>query len=146
MKKVFFIALLVLILPACTTKEFYEVTEVVVPNTFTQIYEIYAEDMVKEIDRAGNPYYEYEFVETALTRTVFDTGILQAFLYYKKDGVDTMSPLPISDFMLENGYQWEEQFTIEFQVGKIKFIQKISDHTDDFPAFISYTILVRFLW
>ena len=125
--------------------EITEITQIVAPNVFTEVYRIYAEDMTERMDLAGT-YYEYEFEEPKLTNTVFDTGVLQAFLYYKKDGKDTMCPLPFSDFVVYNGYQWEEQFTVEFQPYRIKFIQKISDHFNDLPISEYYDIMVRFLW
>jgi hypothetical protein len=128
-----------------------EITQVVLPNTFTHVYQIYAEDMSVRTDVAGT-YYEYEWLEPALTDEVFDYGVMQAFLYYNKDGHDTLCPLPFSDFMTEtdaNGkvtYQWEEHFTIEFQPGALKFIQKISDHSSEKPASEYYDVMVRFMW
>ena len=145
MKKYALLALIPFLFSACIT-ETKEVVEKVEPYTFTATYKIYANDMVVRTDVAGI-YFEYEFQEPALTNTVFDYGILQAFLYYSKDGKDTLCPLPFSDFLVdENGYQWEEHFTVEFQPGRIKFIQKISDHAMDPPVSSSYEVLVRFLW
>ena len=153
MKKCALLALITILFSACIT-ETREVVETIVvketvvvePNTFTGKYRIYAEDMTERHDLAGT-YYEYEFGEAALTDEVFDYGILQAFLYYTKDEKNTLCPLPFSDFLVdENGYQWEEHFTVEFQPGVIKFIQKISDHADELPIAEFYEVLVRFLW
>ena len=146
MKKYTLLALIVLLFSGCINHAKDVIVEQVAPNTFTEVYTIYAEDMSKRVDLAGT-YFEYEFSEPALTNEVFDYGILQAFLYYKKDNRDTLCPLPFSDFLVTNdGYQWEEHFTVEFQPGRIKFIQKISDHSDELPIADFYEILVRFLW
>jgi len=144
MKKLSLLALIVLLSTSCGDT-ITQVTEVVEPHTFTQVYRIYAEDMIKR-QELGMVYFEYEFVEPALTKKVFDYGVLQAFLYYKKDGKDTLCPLPFSDFLISGGYQWEEQFTVEFQQGRIKFIQKISDYSEELPVSEYYDVLVRFLW
>ena len=145
MKKIIFLALIAFIFASCIT-ETQQVVERVDPYTFTEVYRIYAEDMQDRTDLAGI-YFEYAFSEPALTNEVFNYGVLQAFLYYTKDGKTTLCPLPFSDFLVDtNGYQWEEQFTVEFQVGMIKFIQKISDHAAELPVADYYDVLVRFLW
>ena len=145
MKKFILLALIAYSFSACIS-ETREIIERVEPHTFTRKYTIFAKDMTVKSDLAGT-YYEYQFDEPALTNEVFDYGILQAFLYYKKDGKDTMCPLPFSDFLVDkNGYQWEEYFTVEFQPKRIKFIQKISDQSDEPPIAASYDVLVRFLW
>jgi len=145
MKRFTFLALIVFMFSSCIT-ETKRIVETVDPYTFTQVYKIKATDMTKRTDVGGIVYFEYEFKEAKLTKEVFDFGILQAFLYYKKDGKDTLCPLPFSDFLYDKGYQWEEQFTVEFQPGAIKFIQKISDYSDDLPVSEFYEVLVRFLW
>ena len=152
MKKfTFLLALLpAMFLSSCISGD--EITEVVRPNTFSKVYTIFAEDMyLVEEPKLGIAYYEYEFNEPALTNTVYDKGVLQAFLYYKKDYQDTMCPLPFSDFRIEylpggGVYQWQEQFTVEFQPYRIKFIQKISDYSSELPLSDSYDVMVRFLW
>jgi hypothetical protein len=142
MKNVSLLALIAMLSVSCGD----EITQVVEPNTFTHLYRIYASDMESRTDVAGI-YYEYTFREPELTNEVFNYGILQAFLYYKKDGNDTYCPLPFSDFLVDNnGHQWEEYFTVEFQPRTIKFIQKISDHATDPPVAEYYDVLVRFLW
>lgn len=122
-----------------------EITQIVEPNTFSQVYRIYADEMEERTDAAGI-YYEFQIREPYLTNEIFDYGILQAFLYYQKDGRDTFCPLPFSDFVVSGNLQWEEYFTVEFQPGIIKFIQKISDHSSDLPIVDSYDVMVRFLW
>ena len=145
MKKITLLALIAILCSACIN-ETREIVQEVAPSTFTRTYTIFADEMVKRTDLAGI-YFEREFREPALTNWIFDNGVLQAFLYYRKDGRDTMCPLPFSDFLIDEfGYQWEEQFTVEFQPGFIKFIQKISDHALDPPIADSYDVLVRFLW
>jgi hypothetical protein len=135
---------IVLLFASCGN-EITEITQVVEPNTFTKVYRIYADEMIRRVDPAGS-YYECEIREPNLTNAVFDRGVLQAFLYYTKDGKDTLCPLPFSDFVLSGGTQREEQFTVEFQPGTIKFIQKISTHADTLPLEEFYEVLVRFLW
>ena len=139
MKKVAFIGLLVLLFNSC------EEDKVIAPNEFSEVYRIYAEDMHIREDITGKQYY-YLLDEPALTNYIFDKGIMQAFLYYKMDGQDTMSPLPFSDFVVENGYKREEQLTVEFQPGYITFILKIDDHSVIKPASEYYDFRVRFLW
>jgi hypothetical protein len=143
MKKQILPALIALLLSLASCGD--EITQVVEPNTFTQNYRIYADDMSRRSDDFG-VYYEYEFREPYLTDEVFDYGILQAFLYYNKDGRDTFCPLPFSDFLVSGNHQWEEYFTVEFQPGNIKFIQKISDYSSDAPIAEYYDVLIRFLW
>ena len=145
MKKIIFVALIAFIFSSCIN-ETKQVVEKVEPYTFTKVYTIYADDMSPRKDVGNIIYYEYEIKEPKLTNEVFDYGILQAFLYYYKDGKDTLCPLPFSDFLVDGNYQWEEQFTVEFQPGVIKFIQKISDYASDPPVSEYYDILVRFLW
>ncbi|MDR2683126.1 MAG: hypothetical protein LBB64_04555 [Dysgonamonadaceae bacterium] len=142
MKKFGLLALIAVCFASCGD----EITQVVEPNTFTNFYRIYAEDMVTKTDVAGT-YYEFEIREPKLTGEIFNYGILQAFLRYTKEGKETYSPLPFSDFIVDAyGRQWEEQFTVEFQSGTIKFIQKISDHATDLPVAEYYEVMVRFLW
>ena len=144
MRKFLLLALIGFLFSACT--EVSQVVEKVEPYTFTKVYKIFADDMSQRTE-LGMVYFEYELNEPALTNEVFNSGIMQAFLYYKKDGKDTLCPLPFSDFLVDkNGYQWEEQFTVEFQPGRIKFIQKISDYSSDPPVSNYYEVLVRFLW
>jgi hypothetical protein len=142
MKKLSLLALLALLFVSCGD----EIIQTVEPNTFTSTYRIYANEMIEREDPAGT-YFEHSLREPNLTNEIFDYGILQAFLYYEKDGRSTLCPLPFSDFLIaEDGYQWEEHFTVEFQPGIIKFIQKISDHATDAPVSTYYDVLVRFLW
>ena len=139
MKKIILISFIAILFSACGD-------EVVAPNSYTNTFLIYAEDMIERFDDAG-VYYEYEFREPNLTNAVFNRGVMQAFMYWTKDGRKTLCPLPFSDFLIDKyGKQWEEQFTVEFQPGRIKFIQKISNHSDAPPLLESYEILVRFLW
>jgi hypothetical protein len=143
MKKLSLLTLLVFLLASCSDEIIHQTVE---PNTYTNTYRIFANEMQKRVDPAGT-YFEYAIREPNLTDEIFDYGILQAFLYYEKDGQSTLCPLPFSDFLImENGYQWEEHFTVEFQPGVIKFIQKISDHATDAPVSEYYDVLVRFLW
>ena len=144
MKKIILFTFVAVLFSTCgdTITEIREVA----PNTYTEIYLIYAEDMIEKFDDAG-VYYEYEFLEPNLTNRVFDQGIMQAFMYWTKDGRKTLCPLPFSDFLIDRrNVQWEEQFTVEFQPGRIKFIQKISNHSDAPPLLEAYEILVRFMW
>ena len=149
MKKYVFLALIVFSFSGCINHA-KDVVEQVAPYTFTKVYTIPADEMKgrwEYLDFANVFYFEKQISEPALTNEVFDYGIMQAFLYYTKDGKDTLCPLPFSDFCMDDsGNQWEEQFTVEFQPGRIKFIQKISDYSDLPPAAESYNVLVRFLW
>ena len=144
MKKVILLSGLIVLFTSCTVNEITEVREVK-PYTFTQTYRIYAKDMETRKDPAGT-YYEYQFKESNLTDEVFDYGVMQAFLYYTKDGKNTLCPLPFSDFVVRGNNQWEEQFSVEFQPKMIKFIQKISDHSSELPISEYYDVFVRFLW
>ena len=144
MKRITLLALIALLFSACIN-ETKQVIEKVEPYTFTRVYTISANEMSQRTE-LGMVYFEYAIVEPKLTDEVFEYGILQAFLYYKKDGKDTLCPLPFSDFLVDGDYQWEEQFTVEFQPGAIKFIQKISDYAPDPPVSSYYDVLVRFLW
>ena len=152
MKKLFFIAFVALIFSACTTREYYDVTEIVEPMTFTQTYRVTRNMWQPSTVGAPGLYYFCEIRERNLTNEIFDFGVMQAFLYYEMEGRDTMSPLPFSDFVVDrDGYRWEEQLTVEFQPGFITFILKIDDHAslDEFselPFWQHYDFRVRFLW
>ncbi|MDR0865219.1 MAG: hypothetical protein LBO74_09870 [Candidatus Symbiothrix sp.] len=146
MKKITLIltAFLTLVLSSCTKDEY--ITEVVEPYTYTQRYTVTDNDWKEDFDDSGR-YYYCQIREPNLTNEVFDYGVMQAFLYYTQDGRNTASPLPFSDFIVDQyGYKWEEQLSVEFQPGYITFILKIDDHADSYSLYPSYDFLVRFLW
>ena len=148
MKKVYLLAVIVFLFSACTK----EVTEVVAPNVYTGIFTVGDGDWKAGTDDETGLYYYCTFTEPKLTKEVFDYGVMQAFLYGKNR--DSLSPLPFSDFLVDaNNFEWEEHFTVEYEVGYITFILKVSDHAPMFdgntqilPFYTAYDFLVRFLW
>ena len=152
MKKFILPVLIVLLFSACTTEEYYDSyydTEI-----FNRTYSIDSRDWKVGEDITGVHLY-YGFEEPRLTRDVFNNAILNSYLYFELDGGGSvLSPLPFSDFRLNrHNYKWEEQLTVEYEVGYITFILKIDDHalSDDtdrsveIPIADWYDINVRFI-
>ena len=140
MKKLIFIAVAVLMLSSCVRDNF--ITEIVEPLTFTETFVVNQNHWTLSTDDFGNIYFFREFTVPQLNRQVFDHGIMQAFMFYSVAGRSTLSPLPFTDFFGE----WEEHFTVEFQIGRVIFILKPSDQEAILPYADSYEFLVRFLW
>ncbi|GHT76953.1 hypothetical protein AGMMS50262_16710 [Bacteroidia bacterium] len=109
---------------SCTEKEYYDM------ETINKYYTVEWKDWQKATDQDGYFLYYYcTFREPLLTNQVLDFhSFLSAYLYYKIDNRDTFSPLPYSDFIVDDkGYKWEEQLSIEYQPGYITFILKVDD-------------------
>jgi hypothetical protein len=91
-------------------------------------------------------YFYYDFSEPVLTSTIFDTGMMNAYL--TDDGNKSkITPLPYDNFFKAPGsdFMWTEQVTCEFSPGKVRFIVKYND----FEVKIrpeAYTFMVRFAW
>lgn len=148
MKKIYLLAMIVFLFNACTQNT----TELVAPNVYSVAFTVGDNNWKKGLDDETGTYYYCTFTEPKLTQEVFNYGVMQAFIYGKNR--DSLSPLPFSDFLIdENNYKWEEHFTVEFEVGLITFILKVSDHVPMFegkdpilPFYTVYDFLVRFLW
>jgi hypothetical protein len=98
---------------------------------------------IGKTDETGD-YLFYEIIEPALTRAVFNRGMMTAYFRSYVGNEETMSPLPFSDFLVDrNGYKWEEQLTVEFQLEKIIVILKVDDHRMVNPFYPHYDIVVR---
>ena len=118
-----------------------EVQQVVQPNTLTRTYTVGASDWSTGSDDVG-PYLFCAFREPALTSTIFNNGTMTAYLRFSNGN---LSPLPFSDFWVDqNGYQYEEYVTCEFEPGWVTFIFKADDQFLA-PTF-DYEFLVRFMW
>jgi hypothetical protein len=152
MKKFMLIALVAILFTACGDEY---ITEQVAPNTYFNSFTIPYNDWDKTSDDTGLYFYakfHLDDLSKDSYNEVFDSGIMQAFLEYPKDGKVTDSPLPFTDFIyIRNAYgnyeKWEEQFTVEFQPdGWVTFILKTDDHADDYPFFDEYTFILKFLW
>ena len=111
-------------------------------NTFSKDYQVLKKHWEVGRDDESGVYFFYEFREPYLTQTIYNRGIMQAFLILKDGNV---SPLPFDDFWMDGNYRWTEQVTVEFRPGWITFILKYSDHTLDEPYY-DYDFRVRFLW
>ena len=155
MKKFILPALIALLFSACTTEEY--ITEQYYYDTeiFNKTYTIDWRDWQVGSNMTGE-YLFCEFREPKLTKDVFENAILNSYLYFKvsEDGPSVLSPLPFSDFRRNrHNYKWEEQLTVEYEVGYITFIMKIDDHlfSDDtdpsveIPVSDFYDINVRFI-
>ena len=147
MKKLIFIAVAVLMLSSCVRDNFIFETNYVEPLYFTEFYKIHRSDWQRGNDAIHGVHYWFEIRERALTRNVFERGIMQAFFIFDRGDREVISPLPFSDFFVDDyGVRWEEQITVEFTIGYITFIMKNSDQIHERPFFEYYEFMVRFLW
>ena len=79
-----------------------------------------------------------------LTAQIYDEGILAAYIVYYVDGEKKDSPLPYSEFFIDNkGYQWSHQYTCEFSPGKVTFIFRDSNYAISNPP--SQTFVVKMM-
>jgi hypothetical protein len=136
MRKIFLLTFLSLVFFACTVNEAPNV------NVFSQTYTVDWDHWNKASDADLGNYLWYEFNEPALTRNVFNNGILNAYLKIE----DRLYPLPFDDFMIDNSGQWTEQVSCEFQPGYIRFIVKYDNQTLAPPTYDSYSFHVRLMW
>ncbi|MDR0540777.1 MAG: hypothetical protein LBH19_01035 [Dysgonamonadaceae bacterium] len=144
MKKLGLLALLVVFFTACTKE--YITEENVNVYSYSRYFQVTRNQWKKATDQNNYFLYYYcTFSEPRLTNEILDNGSMNAYLYYKIDGLDTFSPLPYSDFIVDADYKWEEQLTVEFQPGYITFILKIDDFYAVSPLEY-YNFVVRFLW
>jgi len=94
-------------------------------------------------------YYYYQIRVPDLTTTVYNYGMMNAYMVYDPEGngVEVLTPLPFNDYWVDSqtGFMWEEQVTCEFSPGYVTFILKYSDHADAEPYY-DYDFLVRFMW
>ncbi|GHT08007.1 hypothetical protein FACS189426_02600 [Bacteroidia bacterium] len=136
MKKIIFLACLILAVSACTVNEAPEV------NTFTETYTVSVNHWKLAQDDDFGDYYYYEFREPALTRDIYERGILNSYL---KIG-ESLYPLPFDDYWIDKDYRWTEQVTCEFKPGYITFILRYNDYKLNEPPHYDYNFLVRFMW
>ena len=145
MKKLIFIALAVFMFSSCVRDNF--ITETFFPDSFTEVYRVYRRDWRRGNDAVHGVHFFYEFTERALTSDVWRYGAMQAFLIYNRAGRERISPLPFSDFFVDNnGVRWEEHLTVEFSPQTITFIMKNNDQIHERPFFDYYEFMVRFVW
>ena len=145
MKKLIFIALAAFMLSSCVRDNF--ITEIVYPEWETIFFEIHRSDWRRGNNATHGVHYYIEFPERRLTRDVFNFGVMQAFVIYDRDGREIISPLPFSDFFVDNqGIRREEHYTVEFSIGRITFIMKNDSQTHLRPFFEYNEFMVRFLW
>jgi hypothetical protein len=135
MKKIIFLAIMVLTFGACNE---YKTIEEIAPNVYTQEYEVTNANWRIGNDAYGGAYYFCRIDEPELTQDVFNKGVMQAFMYYD----NVLSPLPFSDFN-PNGIQ--EYYTVEFEVGFVTFIMKTSSGGLVLPYYTP-VFSVTFLW
>jgi hypothetical protein len=134
MKKLIFFALITLLSASSCAVEDDPVA------TFSQNYTVNKTHWKLAHDDTGD-YFYYEFKEPALTRYIYDNGIMNAYLQID----DGLNPLPFDDFLVDRtGYQWTEQLTCEFRPGYITFFFKSSNH--NLNPYYDYTFVVKFMW
>jgi len=114
-------------------------------NFFTQDYTVTQNDWQVSNDASGM-YYFCQIREPKLTQSVYNKGLMQAFLYTTDNGYN-ISPLPFNDYWIDDtGYMYTEQITCEFLPGYITFIVKSSDHAQVLPYYGKYDFKVQFAW
>jgi len=127
---------------SCTYEKVYPVEEVYV-DSYTKNFTVKISDWhIGTDDESGN-YFYYEFAEPNLTQTVYDFGVMIAYLRMN-DG--NLTPLPFNDYWKEGEYMWTEQVTVEFRPGYVTFILKYSDHATNITPYYDYMFRVRFMW
>jgi hypothetical protein len=133
-------ALFAFVLSSCETNKIYEEYYV---NTVTLKYTVEAKDWIRDSDVTGG-YFYYTFSEPALTKDIFEFGMVTAFLSFDRDNV--LTPLPFSDSWIgDGGYKWTEELTYEFRPGYVTFIFKANDHATDQPTY-SYDFVIKMMW
>jgi hypothetical protein len=91
-------------------------------------------------------YFYCSFRVPELTDEVLKYGVMNCYFRYFLNEKEILSPLPFSDFFVRDDYQWEEQITVEYEVGYVTFIMKYDDQTD-FPQYYdNYEFVLRLLW
>jgi hypothetical protein len=137
------IAVLVLSFQSCSTGDKYitEITEEVVPFTYTEDFRVETNGWKRDVDDTG-VYYFCAFEEPELTAEILDFGIMQAFYYYiYDDNVERYALLPY-EYYGEN--RRIEYLTVEFSIGMITFLYRRDDNNN--PPVRPYEFRVRFLW
>jgi len=114
-------------------------------NFYSRDYTVNLSDWKVGTDDASGMYYYCEFQEPNLTQYIYNSGVMQAFLYTNNGNI---SPLPFNDYWIDDtGYMSTEQITCEFVPGYITFIVKASDHNSNLPpSYDAYDFTVRFMW
>ena len=75
-----------------------------------------------------------------LTRNIYEEGMLAAYIVYYVDDQKVDSPLPYSDFYMENGYQYSHQYTCEFSPGWVTFTFRDSNFSIDVPPAATFVL------
>jgi hypothetical protein len=129
------------------TEEIYNV------NSFSKSYVIYNADprvagspKWELYEGEEGPYYICQFQVPELTQEVFDYGVMNTYFRYFLNGYEILSPLPFSDFFSRGNAQWEEQMTVEYEVGYITFIMKYDDQGTNYQYYDNYEFTLRLLW
>jgi len=88
--------------------------------------------------RQNGDVFECNFSVRELTRDMYENGMLAAYIVYNvwtnNGNVQVDSPLPYTDFFMEDGHQYSYQYTCEFSPGRITFLCKISDFFMEVPG------------
>jgi len=149
-----FLFISAMLLNACGDRiieEYYE--ENVNVNSFSKTFTVYNSG-ASVADYAKWQYYETEhgsyffcrFAVPQLTAEVLKYGIMTCNLRYPVEDNLVESPLPFSDFFVRNGIRWEEQVTVEYEVGYVTFIMKYDDQAQMLQYYDEYEFVLRLLW
>jgi hypothetical protein len=143
MRKLICFAILAVFFNSCEINDYSNV------EIYTQSFSVNERHWLDGNDDSGH-YYYCEFQVPDLTYEIFNRGMMNAYLSYRLDGVDILSPLPYDDFWLTNPgtpyeQKWTEQVSCEFSPGYVTFILKYDDHTLNRPHYENYDFIVRFM-
>jgi len=97
-------------------------------------------------ETADGSYFFCQFAVPQLTAEVLKYGIMNCYLRYFLNDKEILSPLPFSDFFVRDGNRWEEQITVEYEVGYVTFIMKYDDQAPMPQYYDEYEFLLRLLW
>ena len=98
------------------------------------------------IGEGNNQYYFYEFPWEELTENVYENGVVMGYLFTVVGDVETMTPLPYVMHRQDNqGYQWTETYTYDFNPGYVAFYATYSDFkVQERPATMDFRVSI--LW
>ena len=142
LKLFLFTGLFMMFFASCADQ--YYVTE----QYYEEYYNVWVFSQEYEVGTKQHPWLYHEvddlfYCEVSieeLTPEIYDDGLIAGyFVYYVgEEKVDT--PLPYSNFFIDNGYQWSYQYTCEFSPYKVTFIFRDSDYAVDSPPACTFVV------
>jgi hypothetical protein len=109
---------------------------------FSKEYKIGSGKYTWTYDKIGDLFF-CDVSIPELTSRIYEEGLLTGYFVYSIDGVKKDSPLPFSQFYMDDRkYQWEHQFTCEFSPGLVTFIFKDSNYAVDTAPVCTFAVKI----